>query len=231
MMKNLALILLFVATAASTNAQSVKSAGDGELITRFNVTYANRLGETKIWKAEDYEKGEWSESNKMGILGDCSPKVVDNPKKDAINQNAKCLQLTVGAEQTEGQGGYDLFKMDLPVNDETNHRFNLYGRRRISLLYKPGVKSTESFNVNLELHRTTGGKKYALKLGAWYDGKGGGNAFTSTLNPTKKRARQALNTRILTTSPTCSSSMPRPERVMTITRCRTTRGNVSISTT
>ena len=191
-MKNLALILLFVATAASTNAQtttpSVTSTGKGKLITRFDVTYANRLGETKIWKAEDYEKGEWSESNKMGILGDCSPKVVDNPKKNAINQNAKCLQLTVGAEQTEGQGGYDNFKMYLPWNDSDHERFNLYGRRRISLLYKPGDGSTD-FNVNLELHRTKGTKEenYALKLGAWYDGKGGGNAFTSTLSPTRLR--------------------------------------------
>ena len=181
MMKNLALIILFVATAASTNAQSVSPAGKDELITRFNVTYANRLGETKIWKAEDYEKGEWSESNKMGILGDCSPKVVDNPDKEGINQNAKCLQLTVGAN------GYDLFKMDLPVNDPTNNRFNLNGRRRISLLYKPGDGSTD-FNVNLELHRTTGDdtKKYELKLGAWYDGKGGWKRLYFNFEPYEK---------------------------------------------
>lgn len=168
MMKNLALILLFVATAASTNAQSVTPAGTGELITRFNVTYANRLYETRIWKAEDHS-GEWSESNHMGILGDCSPKVVDNPDKDGINQNATCLKLTVGAN------GYDNFKMYLPYNDSANNRFNLYGRRRISLLYKPGVKSTEGFNVNLELWRTKGTdtEKYGLKLGAWYDAGGG----------------------------------------------------------
>ncbi len=166
-MKNLALILLFVATAASTNAQSVTPAGTGELITRFNVTYANRLYETRIWKAEDHS-GAWSESNKMGILGDCSPKVVDNPDKEGINQNATCLQLTVGA------GGYDNFKMYLPWNDSANSRFNLYGRRRISLLYKPGDGSTD-FNVNLELHRTKGTdtEKYGLKLGAWYDAGGG----------------------------------------------------------
>lgn len=127
MMKNLALILLFVATAASTNAQSVTPAGTGELITRFNVTYANRLYETRIWKAEDHS-GEWSESNKMGILGDCSPKVVDNPDKDGINQNETCLKLTVQA------GGYDNFKMYLPWNDSDHERFNLYGRRRISFI-------------------------------------------------------------------------------------------------
>ena len=172
MMKNLALILLFVATAASTNAQttaSVTPASDGELITRFNVTYANRLYETRIWKAEDYEKGAWSESKPRGILGDCSPEIIDNPDKDGINQNATCLKLTVGAN------GYDNFKMYLPWNDSANNRFNLYGRRRISLLYKPGVKSTESFNVNLELHRTKGTteENYALKLGAWYDAGGG----------------------------------------------------------
>lgn len=130
-MKNLALFLLFVATAASTNAQttppSVTPAGDGKLITRFDVTYADRLYETKIWKAEDHEKGAWSESKPMGILGDCSPEVVDNPDKTGINQNAKCLKLTVGA------GGYDNFKMYLPWNDSANSRFNLYGRRRISL--------------------------------------------------------------------------------------------------
>lgn len=172
-MKNLALILLFVATAASTNAQtttpSVTPASNGELITRFNVTYANRLFETKIWKAEDYEKGAWSESKPRGILGDCSPEIIDNPDKDGINQNATCLKLTVGAN------GYDNFKMYLPWNDSANSRFNLYGRRRISLLYKPGVKSTESFNVNLELHRTKGTdtENYALKLGAWYDAGGG----------------------------------------------------------
>ena len=186
MMKNLALILLFVATAASTNAQttaSVTPAGEGKLITRFDVTYANRLYETRIWKAEDYEKGAWSESKPRGILGDCSPEIIDNPDKDGINQNATCLKLTVGAN------GYDNFKMYLPWNDSANHRFNLYGRRRISLLYKPGVKSTESFNVNLELHRTKGTteENYTLKLGAWYDGRGGGNAFTSTLSPTRLR--------------------------------------------
>lgn len=172
MMKNLALILLFVATAASTNAQttpSVTPAGEGKLITRFDVTYANRLYETRIWKAEDYEKGAWSESKPRGILGDCSPEIIDNPDKDGINQNATCLKLTVGAN------GYDNFKMYLPWNDSANNRFNLYGRRRISLLYKPGVKSTESFNVNLELHRTKGTdtENYALKLGAWYDAGGG----------------------------------------------------------
>ena len=169
MMKNLALFLLFVATAASTNAQSVTRAGDGKLITRFDVSYANRLYETKIWKAGDYVKGAWSESNKMGILGDCSPEVVDNPDQNGINKNATCLQLTVGA------GGYDNFKMYLPWNDSANSRFNLYGRRRISLLYKPGDNSTESFNVNLELHRTKGTteENYALKLGAWYDAGGG----------------------------------------------------------
>jgi hypothetical protein len=86
MMKNLALFLLFVATAASTNAQSVTRAGDGKLITRFDVSYANRLYETKIWKAGDYVKGAWSESNKMGILGDCSPEVVDNPDQNGINE-------------------------------------------------------------------------------------------------------------------------------------------------
>ena len=167
MMKNLALILLFVATAASTNAQSVTPAGEGKLITRFDVTYANRLYETRIWKAEDHS-GAWSESNKMGILDDCSPEVVDNPDKTGINQNEKCLKLTVQA------GGYDNFKMYLPWNDSANNRFNFYGRRRISLLYKPGDGSTD-FNVNLELHRTKGTteENYALKLGAWYDAGGG----------------------------------------------------------
>ena len=166
-MKNLALILLFVATAASTNAQSVTPAGEGKLITRFDVTYANRLYETRIWKAEDHS-GAWSESNKMGILNDCSPEVVENRYKDGINQNATCLKLTVGAN------GYDNFKMYLPWNDSANNRFNLYGRRRISLLYKPGDGSTD-FNVNLELHRTKGTteENYALKLGAWYDAGGG----------------------------------------------------------
>lgn len=177
-MKNLALFLLFVATAASTNAQEIPSvtpADEGKLITRFNVSYANRrLFETDIWKAEGFKVGE-KDVEKMGILGDCSPEVVDNPDKTGINKNAKCLQLTVQAEQTEGQGGYDLFKMYLPWNDHDNNRFNLYGRRRISLLYKPGDESTD-FNVNLELCRTKGDddtKKYDLKLGAWYDAGGG----------------------------------------------------------
>ncbi len=167
MMKNLALILLFVATAASTNAQSVTPAGEGKLITRFDVTYANRLYETDIWKAEGHS-GKWSSDNKMGILDDCSPEVVDNPDKTGINQNETCLKLTVGAN------GYDNFKMYLPWNDSANNRFNLYGRRRISLLYKPGDGSTD-FNVNLELHRTKGTteENYALKLGAWYDAGGG----------------------------------------------------------
>lgn len=150
-MKNLALFLLFVATAASTNAQttaSVTPASDGELITRFDVTYANRLYETRIWKAEDHS-GKWSSDNQMGILDDCSPEVVENPDKTGINQNETCLKLTVGA------GGYDNFKMYLPWNDSANSRFNFYGRRRISLLYKPGDGSTD-FNVKLELCRTKG---------------------------------------------------------------------------
>lgn len=175
-MKNLALILLFVATAASTNAQSttpsVTPAGEGKLITRFNVTYANRLYEYSIWKAEGFDVGEKNVET-MGILGDCSPEVVENRYKDDINQNAKCLKLTVGSNNDQPDN-YDLFKMKLPVNDPDNNRFNLYGRRRISLLYKPGDGSTD-FNVNLELHRTTGNEteKYELKLGAWYDAGGG----------------------------------------------------------
>lgn len=170
MMKNLALFLLFVATAASTNAQttaSVTPASDGKQITRFNVTYANRLYETSIWKAEGFNVGEKNVET-MGILGDCSPEVVENPDKTGINKNETCLKLTVGA------GGYDNFKMYLPRNDSANNRFNFYGRRRISLLYKPGDSSTD-FNVNLELHRTKGTEteNYALKLGAWYDAGGG----------------------------------------------------------
>ena len=167
MMKNLALILLFVATAASTNAQSVTPAGEGKLITRFDVTYANRLFETSIWKAEGHS-GAWSSDNQMGILSDCSPVVVENPDKTGINQNETCLKLTVGAD------GYDNFKMYLPWNDSDHDRFNLYGRRRISLLYKPGDGSTD-FNVNLELCRTKGTteQNYDLKLGAWYDAGGG----------------------------------------------------------
>ncbi|MBQ3741600.1 MAG: hypothetical protein IJJ90_06330 [Prevotella sp.] len=170
MMKNLALFLLFVATAASTNAQttpSVTPAGEGELITRFDVTYANRLYETSIWKAEGHS-GAWSSDNQMGILGDCSPEVIVNPDKTGINKNDKCLKLTVGAD------GYDNFKMYLPWNDSDNNRFNLYGRRRISLLYKPGDGSTD-FNVNLELHHVDGTteENYTLKLGAWYDAGGG----------------------------------------------------------
>ncbi len=189
-MKNLALILLFVATAASTNAQtttpSVSPAGDGKLITRFDVTYAKRLFETDIWKAEGFNVGEKNVGT-MGIFDDCSPEVVENPDKTGINKNDKCLKLTVQAEQTEGQGGYDLFKMNLPVNDHDNNRFNLYGRRRISLLYKPGDNSTD-FNVNLELCRTKGTdtEKYDLKLGAWYDGKGGWKRLYFNFEPYEK---------------------------------------------
>ena len=188
-MKNLALILLFVATAASTNAQtttpSVTPASNGELITRFNVTYANRLYETRIWKAEDHS-GAWSESNQMGILKDCSPEVVDNPDKTGINKNETCLKLTVGANG-DGTPTYDLFKMYLPYNDHDNNRFNLYGRRRISLLYKPGDGSTD-FNVNLELHRTKGtdNEKYELKLGAWYDAGGGWKRMYFNFEPYEK---------------------------------------------
>ena len=176
MMKNLALILLFVATAASTNAQtttpSVSPAGEGKLITRFDVTYANRLYETDIWKAEGFDVGEKNVGT-MGIFDDCSPEVVENPDKTGINKNAKCLKLTVGSNNDKPDN-YDLFKMYLPYNDETNHRFNLFGRRRISLLYKPGDGST-GFNVNLELCRTKGTteQNYDLKLGAWYDAGGG----------------------------------------------------------
>ncbi len=180
MMKNLALFLLFVATAASTNAQSVTPAGEGKLITRFDVTYANRLFETSIWKAEGHS-GAWSSDNQMGILGDCSPIVVENPDKTGINQNETCLKLTVGAD------GYDNFKMYLPWNDSANSRFNLYGRRRISLLYKPGDGST-NFNVNLELHRTKGTteENYALKLGAWYDAGGGWKRLYFNFEPYEK---------------------------------------------
>ena len=188
-MKNLALILLFVATAASTNAQtttpSVTPAGNGKLITRFDVTYANRLFETDIWKAKDFNVGEKNVET-MGILDDCSPEVVENPDKTGINKNAKCLKLTVGSNNDKPDN-YDLFKMYLPWNDKVNNRFNLYGRRRISLLYKPGDGST-GFNVNLELCRTKGDdtKKYNLKLGAWYDAGGGWKRMYFNFEPYEK---------------------------------------------
>ena len=190
MMKNLALFLLFVATAASTNAQtttpSVTPAGEGKLITRFDVTYANRLFETDIWKAERFDVGEKNVET-MGILGDCSPEVVENPDKTGINKNAKCLKLTVGTGG-DVSSDYDIFKMYLPWNDSANKRFNLYGRRRISLLYKPGDGSTD-FNVNLELCRTKGDddtKKYDLKLGAWYDAGGGWKRMYFNFEPYEK---------------------------------------------
>lgn len=191
-MKNLALILLFVATAASTNAQTTTpsvtpaSTSNGELITRFNVTYANRLFETDIWKAKDFNVGEKNVET-MGILDDCSPEVVENPDKTGINKNDKCLKLTVGSNNDKPDD-YDLFKMYLPWNDKTNNRFNLYGRRRISLLYKPGDGSTD-FNVNLELCRTKGDddtKKYDLKLGAWYDAGGGWKRLYFNFEPYEK---------------------------------------------
>lgn len=187
-MKNLALILLFVATAASTNAQTTTPSvtpAKGELITRFNVTYANRLFETDIWKAEGFNIGEKNVET-MRILGDCSPEVVENPDQNGINKNAKCLKLTVGSNNDKPDD-YDLFKMYLPWNDSANSRFNLYGRRRISLLYKPGDGSTD-FNVNLELHRTKGtdNEKYELKLGAWYDAGGGWKRMYFNFEPYEK---------------------------------------------
>ncbi len=167
-MKKALLFLLTLAATTTILAQNVTPAGEGSRITEFEVTYsientrALQNGETQIYKVGEFEPG---------ILTDCNPQKVDNPAKDNVNGNDQCLELTCGAD------GYDLFKMYLPWNDSSNNRFNLYGRRRLSLLYKPGDGSTD-FNVNLELIKQDDSTSpatiiYQLKLGAWYDAGGG----------------------------------------------------------
>lgn len=145
--------------AANIMAQtaSVTPATGSNPITRFTVTYeGGRKFETQIWSAEGFNIDE-SNTGSLGVWGDCNPVVKEVDGK-------KCLQLTCGTD------GYDYFKMELPHNDTGGDKFNLFGRRRLSLLYKPASGSNE-FNAILQLVKNNGTSEenYDLKLGAWYD--------------------------------------------------------------
>lgn len=153
-MKKTLLVIFTISAAVTVMGQdaSVTPAGEGQPITHFSITYdGGRKYETSIWNA--------TYNTASDVWGDCSPEVVDNIS------GKKCLRLTCTADQKE-------FKMSLPHNDIGGDKFNLFGRRRISLWYKPGG-NWGAHNVVLKIGRDADPanniEAFNLQLGAWYD--------------------------------------------------------------
>lgn len=123
------------------------------------------VGETVLFSAEKYDKGTIDISG-VWTAGETEAdkalyEVVENTKRDGINNNAKCLKVT--CRNTDGSIGIN-FSTFLGGNPF------LQGRRRISMLFKAGPGMGTRFYAKMQLetkYEDNPEQKYAL--GAYYD--------------------------------------------------------------
>lgn len=52
---------------------------------------ATSFAQTTLWNGEDNDLG----TSNTGFWDRCTPEVVENPKKDAVNGSDKCLKFTI----------------------------------------------------------------------------------------------------------------------------------------
>lgn len=114
---------------------------------------ATSFAQTTLWNGEDNDLG----TSNTGFWDRCTPEVVENPKKDAVNGSDKCLKFTItdtgwehGDVVISKDGGYD------------------FASKRLSLK----IKKDDNSNVKVELTCKNGDDKAFKKVAAWYDGAG-----------------------------------------------------------
>ena len=123
------------------------------LIALALMASATSFAQTTLWNGEDKELGKEG----TGFWDRCTPEVVENPTKDAVNGSDKCLKFTItGTNWDNGDvviskdGGYD------------------FASKRLSLK----IKKADNSNVKVELTCKNGDDKAFKKVAAWYDGAG-----------------------------------------------------------
>lgn len=123
------------------------------LIALALMASATSFAQTTLWNGEDKEPG----TSNTGFWDRCTPEVVENPIKDAVNGSDKCLKFTItGTNWDNGDvvigkdGGYD------------------FASKRLSLK----IKKDDNSNVKVELTCKNGDDKAFKKVAAWYDGAG-----------------------------------------------------------
>lgn len=106
-----------------------------------------------LWNGEDKELGTAG----TGFWDRCTPEVVVNPTKDAVNSSDKCLKFTITG--TNWDNG------DVATGIAGDHQF---ASKRLSLK----IKKDDNTNVRVELTYKNGADNAVKKVAAWYDGAG-----------------------------------------------------------
>lgn len=107
---------------------------------------------TTLWNGEDKEVGTMG-----GFWDRCSPEVVENPTKDAVNSSDKCLKFTITG--TNWDNG------DVVISNNDGYQF---ASKRLSLK----IKKDGASNVKVQLTYMNGNEKAFKNVAAWYDGAG-----------------------------------------------------------
>lgn len=114
---------------------------------------AASFAQTTLWNGEDKELG----TTGTGFWDRCTPEVVENPTKDAVNSSDKCLKFTITG--TNWDNG------DVATNIAGDHPF---ASKRLSLK----IKKEGSSNVKVQLTYNNGAGNAFKNVAAWYDGDG-----------------------------------------------------------
>ena len=113
---------------------------------------AATFAQTTLWNGEDKELGTAG-----GFWDRCSPKVVENPTKDAVNGSDKCLKFTIT--------GTDWNNGSVVISKDGGYQF---GSKRLSLK----IKKDGDSNVKVVLTYKNGNANAYKNVAAWYDGAG-----------------------------------------------------------
>lgn len=114
---------------------------------------AASFAQTTLWNGEDKELG----TTGTGFWDRCTPEVVENPTKDAVNSSDKCLKFTITG--TNWDNG------DVATNIAAGNQF---ASKRLSLK----IKKEGSSNVKVQLTYNNGAGNAFKNVAAWYDGDG-----------------------------------------------------------
>lgn len=114
---------------------------------------ATSFAQTILWDGEDKELG----NSNTGFWDRCTPEVVNNPTKDAVNGSDKCLKFTIT------DAGWE--HGDVVISNGEGYQF---GSKRLSLK----MKKDDNTNVRVELTYKNGDGNAYKKVAAWYDGVG-----------------------------------------------------------
>lgn len=113
---------------------------------------ATSFAQTVLWNGEDKELG----TSNTGVWDRCTPEVVENPSKAAVNTSDKCLKITM----TDSYFEHCSIAFGLPAGTS-------FSSKRLSLK----MKKDDNTNVRVELtFKNDMNNNVYKKVAAWYDG-------------------------------------------------------------